>query len=49
MELEAKGPKKSTLLDTTLLIDGKRRVTTIFSIIEFPITIQECIFSPHSF
>ena len=37
------GSQKNTILDTSLLIEGKRGVTTIFSIVEFPIAIEECI------
>lgn len=33
---------EGAVLDTTLLIDGKRGVTTVFSIIEFPPAIEEC-------
>ncbi|MDP3729092.1 MAG: hypothetical protein Q8R18_06615 [bacterium] len=40
---ERERSQKNTLLDTSVLIEGKRGMTSIFSIIEFPIAINDCI------
>ena len=40
---EGEGYEKGTLLDTSVLIQGRRGTTSIFSIIEFPLAIEECL------
>lgn len=39
---EEKGMEESTVLDTSLLIEGERGRTTVFSVIEFPPALPEC-------
>lgn len=40
---ERERSQKSTLLDTSVLLAGKRGITSIFSIVEFPIAINDCL------